>query len=106
MADYGYRCLGCGPFERRADPRAPGVPAACPSCGEPSPRSFSAPGARSPRRERQLAGVGRPGRERIERAHGGVATTGRLPAGRHFHGGAPVVPAGRVGPGRPWQIGH
>jgi putative FmdB family regulatory protein len=104
MGTYGYRCAWCGSFEKRANPRAPGAPARCPTCGELSPRAYSAPAARSPRRARQLDGVGPAGRERIERAQAGTPRAGALPPGRHTHG-APA-PSGRKGPGRPWQIGH
>ncbi|MEA2297848.1 MAG: hypothetical protein QOF77_784 [Solirubrobacteraceae bacterium] len=105
MANYEYRCAWCGRFEKRANLRAPGAPALCPTCGTLAPRSYSAPGGRSPRRARQLDGVGRPGRERIERAEAGVPRAGGLPSGRHLHGGAPAPP-GPTAAGRPWQIGH
>ncbi len=105
MATYGYRCAYCGPFETRANPRRAGAPAPCPTCGELSPRSYSAPGGRTPRRARQLDGVGAAGRARIDRAQEGVPRVGPKP-----DGGAPLRgrPAGTGGPGggRPWQIGH
>jgi putative FmdB family regulatory protein len=109
MATYGYRCAWCGPFERRANPRAPGAPALCPSCGALAPRAYSSPGGRSPRRARRLDGVGAAGRERVDRAEEGAPTVGRIPAaGRPVHGGVPApgpapAPAGH---GRPWQVGH
>ncbi|HEU0317863.1 MAG TPA: FmdB family zinc ribbon protein [Solirubrobacteraceae bacterium] len=108
MATYGYRCAWCGPFERRANPRAAGAPAPCPTCGALCARTYDAPGGRSPRRARQLDGVGRPGRERIERAEAGVATAGAMPGGgaRPHRGGAVPPPAPPGGPGRPWQVGH
>ncbi len=105
MGSYGYRCAFCGPFEKRANPRAPGAPALCPTCGELSPRTYSAPGGRSPRRARRLDGVGAAGRERVYRAEGGVPAAGSLPSGRRMPG-VPVPAAGRAGPGRPWQVGH
>ncbi len=104
MALYGYRCSYCGPFETRANSRSAGAPAPCPTCGELSPRSYSAPGGRSPRRARQLDGVGRTGRERIDRAQDGVPRAGPLPPGRHVHPGGPAPT--RAGPSRPWQVGH
>jgi putative FmdB family regulatory protein len=104
MATYGYRCAHCGPFETRADSRSAGAPAPCPACGELSPRSYSAPGGRSPRRARQLDGVGPAGRARIERAEAGVPRAGPLPPGRHVHAGGPV-PA-QASRSRPWQVGH
>lgn len=104
MATYGYRCGGCGPFETRANPRAAGALAACPSCNQLSPRVYEAPGLRSARRARQLDGVGKAGRERVDRAQAGVPTVGAMPSGDHFHGGAPQSPRGAAR--RPWQVGH
>ncbi|MGI8803794.1 MAG: hypothetical protein ACR2KV_16785 [Solirubrobacteraceae bacterium] len=106
MAAYGYRCPYCGPFEWRANSRAAGAPAPCPTCGSLSPRTYQAPGGRGPRRARQLEGVGRDGRERIDRAQAGVPTVGGVPAGRRLHGGVPVSSGHTDGPARPWQIGH
>jgi putative FmdB family regulatory protein len=107
MATYGYRCAWCGPFERRANPRTAGAPALCPTCGALGPRTYDAPGGRSPRRARQLDGVGRPGRARIERAEAGAATAGPMPAGARLPRGGAVRPATpAAGPGRPWQVGH
>jgi putative FmdB family regulatory protein len=107
MASYGYRCAYCGPFEQRANSRSPGAPAACPDCGELSPRTYSAPGGRSPRRARQLDRVGAAGRARIERAQDGVPSVGRPAGGRALPQGGPAGKgAGGRGPGRPWQIGH
>jgi putative FmdB family regulatory protein len=104
MGTYGYRCAWCGPFEKRANARAPGAPAPCPTCDALSPRTYSAPAARSPRRASQLDGVGPAGRARIERAQAGTPRAGALPPGRRTHG-APASRGGK-GPGRPWQIGH
>jgi putative FmdB family regulatory protein len=109
MATYGYRCAYCGPFETRANPRSAGSPAPCPSCGELSPRSYSAPGGRSPRRARQLDGVGAAGRTRIDRAEEGVPAVGPRPSG----GGVPFrgrpaagADAGHHRGARPWQVRH
>lgn len=104
MATYGYRCAGCGPFETRANPGAAGAPAACPLCNQLSPRAYEAPGLRSARRARQLDGVGRAGRARVERAQTGVPAAGAMPSGNHIHGGVPLSRRGAAK--RPWQVGH
>jgi putative FmdB family regulatory protein len=104
MALYDYGCAGCGPFELRADAASAGAPAPCPGCGALCARVYAAPAMRSPRRSRQLGGVGRAGRERIDRAQQGIPRAGPLPPGPHVHAGGPVV--GHAGPSRPWQVGH
>ncbi len=110
MATYGYRCAWCGPFERRANSRAAGAPAPCPTCGALCARTYDAPGGRSPRRARQLDGAGPAARARIDRAQAGVPRAGALPPGRRLAASGPSPPAGPaaagLGPGRPWQIGH
>jgi putative FmdB family regulatory protein len=42
---YSYRC-SCGPFEQLRPMAAAHEQAACPACGEPSPRVFAAPALR------------------------------------------------------------
>lgn len=108
MPLYEYRCTGCGPFEVRREPALAAADAACPGCGAPAARRFSAPGGRVPRRQRQLEGVGGPGRRRVDRALTGAPATGMLPAGVRLDGsGKPRAgKSSRPDDRRPWQLGH
>jgi putative FmdB family regulatory protein len=108
MPLYEYRCTGCGPFELRRELALAVADAACPACGAPAPRMFSAPGGRVPRRQRQLEGLSGPGLRRLDRAQTGAPAIGTLPAGvRLDAGGKPRArPSSRPDGGRPWQLGH
>jgi putative FmdB family regulatory protein len=83
MPVYEYACAECGPFERRGSALDASAPRACPECGSPAPRRFTAPGvARMPAPLRRA-------REREERsAHApdlvGAPTGRPLPWG-HRH---------------------
>lgn len=43
MTHYEFRCLGCGSFEQSAAMGTAPAVVACPQCGEPAPRRFTAP---------------------------------------------------------------
>ncbi|HWF52391.1 MAG TPA: zinc ribbon domain-containing protein [Solirubrobacteraceae bacterium] len=108
MPLYEYRCTGCGPFELHRELALAAADAACPGCGAPAARMFSAPGGRVPRRQRQLEGLSGPGRGRLDRAQTGAPATGTLPAGVRLDGsGKPRArPSSRADERRPWQLGH
>jgi putative FmdB family regulatory protein len=105
MPIYDYACAACGPFEGWADAPAAGAGATCASCGALAARTFSAPGGRRPRRQRQLEGLGGAAVRRVDRAEAGDPAAGGMPDGARIdRSGRPHT---RAAPDRrPWQLGH
>jgi len=106
MLLYEYRCSSCGPFDAHVATSTAAGRAACPSCGVPAERIFSAPGGRGPRRQRQLAGLSTATLRRIDRAAAGAASIGALPADAPLGRGGRPMSRPRTDERRPWQIGH
>jgi putative FmdB family regulatory protein len=106
MPLYGYACAQCGPFEARGEVSAASAAVACAACGALAARTFSAPGGRGPRRQRQLQGLDGPALKRIDHAQEGGATVGAMPAGSRVDRSGRPKHAHSHGSQRPWQLGH
>jgi putative FmdB family regulatory protein len=110
MPVYEFECERCGPFDEFRDHRSAAEPMACPSCGAPARRRYSAVYLN---RKAWLRGAANPElQERIERSHTGEPNVVR---------GSPTAPGGEAGSsgrsggseggiqrstGRPWMLGH
>jgi putative FmdB family regulatory protein len=77
MPLYDFVCAGCGPFEARRPVSDPA--AACPGCGEPGSRVYSAPGVR------RMAAPLRRALEREQRSAGAPEVVSRPGPGRMLH---------------------
>jgi putative FmdB family regulatory protein len=107
MPLYEFECELCGSFDRFRDHRSAAEPIACPTCGAPARRRYSAVYLNT---KAWLRGATNPDlRERIERSHTGEPkvvrrspTASAADKGNSGRGEARI----QSSRDRPWMIGH